>query len=132
MRIARIVGIALGVLIGAVGLIGLTTPSALLEVGRSLMTLNALYMVAAIRIALGAFLILAATSSRVPRTVRVVGAIVVVAGLITPLFGVERVQAVLNWWAHQGQLLMRAIPGGAVVIGGFLIYAFAPTRRPVA
>jgi hypothetical protein len=125
MRIAQILGIALGVLITIVGLVGIAAPSVLLEFGRSLQTPNALFLIAALRIALGALLIWAASASRVPRTLRVIGAIVVVAGLFTPLFGIERVQAVLTWWAQQGQVFMRAIPGVAVVIGGFLMYAFA-------
>ena len=132
MRFAQIFGIVLGALIAIVGLIGMAAPSVLLDVGRSLQTSSALVLIAAIRVALGALLIWAASASRVPRTLRVLGAIVVVAGLVTPLFGVERVQAVLTWWAQQGQVFMRAIPGVAVVIGGFLIYAFAPTHRHVA
>lgn len=131
MRTAPVVVIALGAVIAAAGLTGMAAPSILLEVGRSLQTPGALYLVAAIRIALGALLFWAAPASRLPRTLRVIGALVVLAGLITPLLGVERVQAVLTWWSQQGQLFMRATPGVAVVIGGFLIYAFAPTRRHV-
>jgi hypothetical protein len=126
MRAARVFAIALGALITAVGLAGMAAPSIFLEVGRLLQTPSALYLVAVIRIAMGALLLWAASASRVPRTLRVIGAIVVVAGLITPLIGVERVQAALTWWAHGGQLLMRAIPGVLVALGGFLIYAFVP------
>ena len=131
MRIAQIVGIALGVLIAGFGLTGIADPSVLLKVGRSLQSSGALYWIAAIRIAIGALLVWAAPASRAPRLLRVVGVIVVVVGLITPLFGVERVQAVLTWWEDQGQLFMRVTPGVAVVVGGLLVYAFVPTRRHV-
>jgi hypothetical protein len=132
MRITQIVGIALGVLIAAVGLTGVADPSVLFKVGRSLQSPGALYWIAAIRIAFGALLIWAAPASRASRLLRVIGAIVVVAGLITPLIGVERIQAVLTWWENQGRLFMRATPGIAVLLGGLIIYTFSPTRRHVA
>jgi hypothetical protein len=129
MRTLKLLALLLGVLIAAVGLVGMAAPSVLLEFGRSLQTAGALYAVAAVRIAFGVLLWSAASASRMPRTFRVIATIVIVAGLLTPFFGVERTQAMLTWWSSQGQLFMRASTSLAVILGVFIIYAFASPRR---
>jgi hypothetical protein len=89
-----------------------------------------LYVIAAIRVAIGLVLMLVAPTSRVPRTLRVVGAVVLVAGLATPLFGVERTRAILDWESTQGTALTRVVAGLVLAIGGFIAFAVATGRRP--
>jgi hypothetical protein len=48
---------ALGAAITGIGFLGIAAPWLLLEVGRSLQTLGALYVVAAVRVAFGALLL---------------------------------------------------------------------------
>ena len=61
---------------------------------------------------------------------RVLGLVVIIAGLTTPWFGVTRAQATLNWVASAGPLLMRLDACVGMAMGGFLVYVFrAPTRR---
>jgi hypothetical protein len=67
-----------------------------------------------------------------PRVLRVLGAAIVLAGLFTPFFGVERTQAMLTWWSGQGQVFMRASASVAVPFGLFLIYAVTSSRRAAA
>jgi hypothetical protein len=55
---------------------------------------------------------------------------VLVAGLATPLFGVERTRAILDWESTQGTGLIRAVAGLALAIGGFIAFAVATGRRP--
>lgn len=129
MHTAKLFAIALGALIAAIGLVGMTAPSALLEFGRSLQTPSALYAVAGIRIAFGALLLWAASASRMPRTLRIIGTIAVIAGLLIPFLGVERVQAMLTWWANQGRLFIRGSMSLVVLFGVFIIYAFFSPNR---
>jgi hypothetical protein len=64
------------------------------------------------------------------RTIRVLGLIVIFAGLATPWFGVARARAVLSWLANAGPLLMHLDAAVGLAIGGFLVYVFRlPTRR---
>ena len=59
-----------------------------------------------------------------------VGVTVIVAGLMTPWFGVARAQATLDWVASAGPLLMRLDACVGIAMGGFVVYVFrAPTRR---
>jgi hypothetical protein len=59
----------------------------------------------------------------------VLGLIVIIVGLTTPWFGVARAQAVLNWFASAGPLVMRLDAGVGMAIGGFLVYVFRPPTR---
>ncbi len=124
--------IALGAVITAIGFLGVVAPSLLLEFGRSLQTVGSLYAVAAVRVALGLLLFCVASVSRMPKVLRVLGGAIVLAGLFTPFFGVERTQAMLTWWSGQGQVFMRASASVAVVVGLFIIYAVTSSRRAAA
>ena len=94
------------------------------------MTPAGLYAITVLRIAIGLVFVFAAPASRAPRTLRVLGLVVIIAGLMTPWFGVTRAQATLNWVASAGPLLMRLDACVGMAMGGFLVYAFrAPTRR---
>jgi hypothetical protein len=58
---------------------------------------------------------------------RVLGVIVIIAGLVTPWFGVDRSRAVVDWWVSAGPWVMRLVAVVPLVVGGFLVYVF---RRP--
>ena len=113
-----------------VGVVGIVTPDSLMTIGRYVATPVGLYVIAAIRVAIGLVLMLVAPTSRVPRTLRVVGAVVLVAGLATPLFGVERTRAILEWESTQGTAFIRVMAGLVLAIGGFIAFAVATGRRP--
>lgn len=63
------------------------------------------------------------------RSLRVLGVIIIVGGLVTPLIGVERAHIFLAWWATQGTMGMRLWASIALVFGLFLAYA---ARTPPA
>jgi hypothetical protein len=73
--------------------------------------------------------LLAAPASRAPRTLRVLGLFVIIAGLTTPWFGVARSLAVLDWWASVGPSLRRLEAGMAVALGSLLVYVFRPAMQ---
>ena len=120
----RLLGLVVGALVILGSAISFAAPDLRLSLERSVMTPAGLYAIAALRIAIGLVFVLAAPASRAPRTVRVLGLIVIIAGLMTPWFGVARAQAVLNWFATAGPLLMRVDAGVGVALGGFLVYVF--------
>jgi uncharacterized membrane protein len=132
MRSAKILATALGLLIVAIGVLGVATPSVLLEFGRSLQTTNALYIVAGVRVIFGAVLLWVAPASRTPKILRVLGVLIIVAGLFTPFFGVERSRAMFDWWSTQGPLFTRVWAIVAVVFGLFIVYVITSPRRSAA
>jgi hypothetical protein len=123
---------AMALIIAAAGVVGVISPSLVLELARSLLTPGALYVVAAVRITFGIVLVSVASASRLPKTIKVLGIVIIVAGVLTPFFGVERSQAVFDWWSSQSALFMRAWSGLAVICGLFVIYALTPGRRSAA
>jgi len=118
----------------AVGATGIIAPDRLFSVGTLVATPAGLLVIAVIRIAIGIVLIMTAPASRMPRVLQAVGAIVLLAGLVTPLFGVERTKAVLAWEAAQGMVWLRVGGALAVAIGGLLTFALTPrnTSRTIA
>ena len=126
MPIANLLAMALGFVIAAIGVLGMAAPLVLLELGRSLQSAGAIYVVATLRVALGAILIWAAPDSRTPRTLRIIGVLIIVAGVVTPFFDVDRSRAMLDWWSTQGSFFTRAWPTMAVIFGLFSAYAAAP------
>jgi hypothetical protein len=119
----------IGVVIAGVGVIGVLAPSVLLDLGRSLLSANGLYSIAAARVAFGLLLLFVAGLSRMPRTLRVIGVLIIINGLVTPVFGVERSEVLLNWFSARGPAFVRAMAALAIAFGAFVVYAVSPRRH---
>ena len=126
MSIASLLAMSLGFIVAAVGVLAMAFPSVLLDFGRSLQSPGALYVVAVARIAFGAILVWAASNSRTPRTLLVLGIFIVIAGLVTPFFGVDRSRSIFDWWLTQGSFFARAWPIVAIAFGIFIAYVTVP------
>ena len=122
----RIVGLVIGALVILASAISIAVPDLRLSLERSAFTPVGLYAIAAMRITVGLVFTVAARASRAPRTVRALGLIVIIAGLMTPLFGATRAQAVLDWLQNAGPLLMRLDAVVGLALGAFLVYVFRP------
>ena len=128
------VALLVGLFIVAIGMFGVAAPHGLLTAVGSILTPFGLYLVAALRIVFGVVLVLAAPSSRAPKVLRLLGFIMLVAGLTTPFFGVDRARAMLDWWAARGPAFMRLWAGFAVAFGALscmrpLLAATLPDTR---
>ncbi|OAI42453.1 hypothetical protein AYO41_04290 [Verrucomicrobia bacterium SCGC AG-212-E04] len=119
----------IGVLIVLIGVAGVIFPDALMTAGQYFVTPTGIYIAATLRIGIGLVLIFAASASRLPKTLRVVGVIILVAGLVTPLVGSDRARATLDWWVKQGSVITRVLAGIGIAIGAFTIFAFTTRRR---
>ena len=111
------------------GLVGILAPDRLLALRQYVVTPVGLWAIAALRIAIGLVLIQVARISRAPGILRALGVVVIVAGFATPLFGVERSRAILDWAATQGRAVMLVEGCVALVLGGFLAFAVATGGR---
>ena len=120
------VALVLSLFIAALGALGVASPSRLLGVVRSLQTPGGLYFAAALRLILGVALFFAAPGSRAPDLLRILGVVVVVAGVLTPLFGLERFRRLLEWWSAQGPIFVRVWGAFALGLGLLLAYALYP------
>jgi hypothetical protein len=82
----RLLGLVIGALVILVSAISFAVPDLKLSLERSAMTPTGLYAIALLRIAIGLVFVCAAPASRAPRTLRVLGlvVIIIIAGLMTP------------------------------------------------
>src|SRR5579871_3375641 len=94
----------------------------------SAITFRRLYAAGAVRLAMGLVLIVAASSSRWPRALRMLGAVMCLQAIAANLFGIERARAIMEWEAMQGTALLRA--GAVVALASGFFVAFAFTNRP--
>jgi len=121
-----IAALVLSLFVAALGALGIVSPMGLLSIVRQFQRPAGLYAAAILRIVLGVALFLAAPTSRLPEVVRILGLIIFVSGLITPLFGLERFHRLLNWWSARGPTFMRVWAGFALAFGLLLAYAVVP------
>ena len=130
----RIVVLFVAVLLIAVGVAGIIAPDSLTELRRAYMvTPRGLYTMGTIRVAIGMLLIRSASSSRTPKTLRALGVLVCLQGLIQgvggPFVGLDRAREILEWEAvHTGLLRIGALM--ALATGGFVAFTvkFRPAR----
>ena len=112
-----------------IGIVGVVAPDRLIAAGRYVMTPAGLYAIAALRVGMGVVLMLVASSSRTPKVFRALGFLVLLAGLATPFFGVDRSREIIDWAAVQSPTLLRGVAGVMLVLGGFIAWALATGRR---
>jgi len=112
--------------IAAVGILGMVAPGLLLELARPLTTGTGLLGVAVVRVIFGVLLLLLAPASRVPGIIRVIGLVIVIAGILTPFFGIAA--GALTWISGQDLRLMRAVAILPFVFGLFIVYAINSPR----
>ncbi len=122
----------IGLLIGTGGVVGIIAPSGLVWIAEHSVTSGAFYVIAMVRIAFGLILISVASVSRAPKTLRVLGSIILILGITTALTGlvaIERAHATTEWWLRQGSGVIRLTGIPVLALGGFVAYACAPARR---
>jgi len=130
--VMRRLGLVIGALVIVASVVTFAAPDLRLSFERSLTTPGGLVAIAAWRIVIGLVFVFIAPSSRTPRTLRLIGVLVIVAGTATPWFGVARARQTLDWLASAGPLMMRLDAAVGMALGAFLVSVFqAPTRNAV-
>ena len=122
----------IGLLIFVFGAVGIIAPSGLVRIAEHSVTSGVFYVIALVRVAFGLVLISVASGSRAPKTLRILGCLILIAGITTALMGlmaIERAHAIIEWWLQQGSVVVRLTGIPVMALGGFVAYACAPTRR---
>ena len=125
----RIAALPIALLSIAVGIAGIASPDGAMALRRlCYATPGLLYPAVAVRSAMGLGLILAASSSRWPRVLRALGAVVCLQGLSFTLLGLDHARAIMEWEGRQGSALLRAGAAVAFICGGFKLVAVSRSR----
>ena len=120
------VALALSLGVAALGALGVLYPEKFAGIVRRFQTRRGLYAAAAIRVALGAALFVAAPASRAPEVLGVLGVLIFVAGLATPFLPLERLRRLLDLWVAWGPGFLRVWAASALILGLSLAYALVP------
>jgi hypothetical protein len=121
MRMAALPIVLLSIV---VGIAGIACPEGGMTIRRWYFATPApFHAVVAFRTAMGIGLILAASSSRWPRALRVLGGVACLQGLSATLLGLDRARAVMEWEGMQGSALLRAGAAVALASGTFIVFA---------
>jgi hypothetical protein len=123
----RIAALLLALFTIVVSTAGIISPDSMMTLRRMYYTPHGLYVGGAVRVAMGLVLILAATNSRWPRVLRVLGVVMCMQALAANILGLERARAIMEWEAMHTALL-RA--GAAVALAASCFIAYAVTNPP--
>ena len=118
--------LVIGMFLTCVGLVGLAVPMALFEVARTGQSAPWIYLAAAVRVLIGVVLYFAAPRSRLPLVMAVLGTVIFMAGVLTPLAGSGAAILILDSWSVLGPVVVRLFGILALLIGGVVIYATLP------
>lgn len=116
----RIIVLLVAVLLLLFGLTGVLWPAGLTDIARWTFSPKGLYTGAGLRVLIGALLIVAAGATAMPKTVRVIGAIIFVAGTLTALLSVDTAQRMAAWFFDNGEDRVRLMACIPLAIGLFL------------
>ena len=109
----RIAALPVALLSIVVGIAGIASPDSGMALRRLYFATPSLfYAVVAVRSAMGLGLIVAASSSRWPRILRALGAVVCLQGLSATLLGLDHARAIMEWEGMQGSAPSRRGRGG--------------------
>jgi hypothetical protein len=117
----------------AIGVVGLVWPDSAMNVRREYVaTWLGLHSAGAVRLAMGIVLIMFAPSSRAPKMLRLIGAVMCLQGLVPQFYSVARAQALLEWEAMLGSTILRVGAFLALATGVFVVFAARPAISPAA
>ncbi len=115
----------LGVLIAAIGLLGVAKPKSLIDLAAYWRNPTRFWVAVLFRLILGVVLLFAAPTCRLPMLVRVVGILAIVAAVGILALGPTRLDAFIRWWLVRSPAFIRSWALIAVAFGVLLIYAGA-------
>ncbi|MDP1890883.1 MAG: hypothetical protein Q8K55_08305 [Gemmatimonadaceae bacterium] len=124
----RPLALVVAILLLAVGTVCAVFPGAMLAAAPYLLTTVGLYSIGALRLGMGVVILWAAGASRYPTVLRALGVLFIVAGVATPIFGVDRARGMMELGAAQGSLLIRAAGVLIFAVGSFIAHAVTPAR----
>jgi len=117
----KFIALVIAALMILFGLTGVLWPEGLLDLAKYSHTARGIYVLAIVRMLLGVFLLLAAKATRTPKTVRVIGILIFVAGVATALMSPERAQLLGNWMLERGPDFLRIAACFPLAVGFFIL-----------
>jgi len=128
----RTVAFVVALCVVVFGAVGAVAPSTLVWIARHMTTPHGLGAVGVLRVVLGLILLAAGPSSRAPGAMRILGVLVLTAGLVTlvtSVVAIDRARALIQWWTERSGGITRLGGVSLAVLGGVVAYACDPRQR---
>ena len=129
MRAIPYLALLIGILVAGLGAFGLASPEELAGAANEVQKRITVYGIAAIRVALGVILMLAAGTSRAPFLLGALGLLIVLGGLVTPFMAAPLRASVERWLADGSLANLRIWCGVALAVGAFIFWATRPRKK---
>ena len=108
--------------IAAMGVVMIVKPALAHDLTRLFADKTGMWVVTAIRAVLVLGLLAAATESKAPMLLRILGLVILLVAIATPLLGLDRHRRMIDWWLARDQKIEMVCGVAAFVIGLGLIY----------
>ncbi len=123
----KLLAFALGLIAMGFSLTGIARPDSMARLVRYAFSPSGLYVVAAVRVAIGVVFFLAASGSRAPRAMRVIGVMICGVSVALALATIGYGDELRDWWMTHGPAFVRWGSLFALALGAFVAYATAPS-----
>ena len=109
--------------IAATGVLVIVSPARANELTRLFADKTGLWVATAIRAVLGLGLLAAASESKAPMLLRILGLIILIVAIAMPLLGLDRHRRMIDWWLARDRKIQIICGAASFVFGVVLIYA---------
>jgi len=118
-----VVVLIIGLLVMGLGLVVLAAPALLKPMVNKFIERRWMVFVVVFRITIGVLLFVAASDTRAPAFVLLMGILFIVAGILIPILGIERIKSIANWWIERSETVMRLWAAIVVLLGSALVWS---------
>jgi uncharacterized membrane protein YtjA (UPF0391 family) len=108
--------------IAVLGALLLIKPALVHDLTRLLADKTGMWIVALIRAVLGLGLLAAASESKAPMLLRILGLLILIVAIVMPILGVDRHRRMIDWWLARARTVQMLAGVAAFVFGVALIY----------
>ena len=108
--------------IAAMGVIVIIKPALAHEWTRLLADKTGMWIATAIRAVLALCLLAAASESKAPMLLRLLGLLILIVAILTPILGLDRHRRMIEWWLARKRTVEVACGAAAFFFGLVLIY----------
>ncbi len=116
----KAIALFIAALMVLLGLTGMFWPEGLMELAKFSFTPNGIYVTAIVRVIIGALLLIAAGATRAPKAVRVIGLVILVAGIASAFITAERAASLQDWLLGHGPNPLRIAACVPLLVGLFI------------
>jgi uncharacterized membrane protein len=108
--------------IAAMGVLVIVSPARSNDLTRLFADTTGLWVATGIRAVLGLSLLAAASESKAPMLLRILGLIILIVAIVVPILGLDRHRRMIDWWLARDRKTQIICGAASFILGVVLIY----------